>query len=203
MKFSGLYAITDPDLAPNLLEACEQALKGGVKLLQYRNKESDPTTRFKQARELLALCHQYGAKLLINDETTLAKAINADGVHLEFPDSDPTAARELLGADKIIGISCMGSIHKAQEAVAAGVDYVSFGCVFPSSTLPSLNTIDRAVFAQTKDLGVPLIAIGGITLDNAPQVIEAGADMLAVISGLLGQSDIEATARQFNALFEV
>lgn len=199
----GLYAITSPELTPDLLGACEQALKGGVKVLQYRNKETDPTTRFKQCRELLPLCHQYGAKLLVNDETTLAKAVNADGVHFEFPDADVAAARELLGADKIIGVSCMGSLQKAKNSVAVGANYVSFGCVYPSSTLPWADTVDHGVFRQAADLGVPLVAIGGITLDNASPILQAGANMLAVISGLFGQPDIEMTARRFNALFEV
>lgn len=201
-SLKGLYAITDPKLTPDLLAACEQALAGGARLLQYRAKEADSITRFKQCKQLLPLCHQYGAKLIVNDEATLASAVGADGVHLGQQDGDVAAARSLLGDDKIIGVSCHGSLAKAQQAVAAGADYVALGRFFESHSKPNAPAADISLLEQARELGVPLVAIGGVTPDNGGALLAAGADMLAAIHGLFGQSDIEQTAGQFTQLFE-
>jgi thiamine-phosphate pyrophosphorylase len=184
------------------MAACEQALEAGVRLLQYRNKSANAITRFRQSRELLALCHQYGAKLIINDESTLTKAVGADGVHLGQQDGQVSAARSLLGQDKIIGVSCHGSFELAQKAVAAGVDYVAFGRFFPSQTKPDAAQADISVLTAARSLKVPLVAIGGITPDNASVLLEAGADMLAVVHGIFGQPDIRLAAQSFVDLFE-
>lgn len=198
---SGLYAITAPELTPDIFSACEQALAGGARLIQYRNKQADAITRFKQVKQLLPLCHEYGARLIVNDESTLAKASGADGVHLGQSDGDIKAARDLLGPDKLIGVSCHGSLALAQQAVAAGADYVAFGRFFASFTKPKAEAADLDVLTQARTLGVPVIAIGGIDATNGAQLLAAGADLLAVIHGVFGQADIRAAAQSITDLF--
>ncbi len=202
MIIRGLYAITDPQLTPDLVAASETALAAGVKWLQYRNKAADPTTRFKEGRELVALCRQYGARLIVNDEPVLAHAIKADGVHLGQKDGDVAEAREFLGADSIIGVSCHGSAEQAQQAKAAGADYVAFGRFFASKTKPQAEQASIDVLQQTADLGISRVAIGGITPDLASPLLNAGADALAVIHGVFGQDDITAACHAFIRLFE-
>lgn len=201
-SLSGLYVITDPHLNDDLIEATRQALEGGARLVQYRNQPADARTRFLQVRELIGLCHDHGARLIVNDETTLAKATGADGVHLESENADAAAARELLGPDKLVGVSCHGSLEQARKAVAAGADHVSFGRFFASHTKPDAEAAAIDILAQAADLGVPLVAIGGITLDNAPQLLTAGADVLAVIHSIFASDDISTTCRQFISLCE-
>lgn len=200
-EIRGLYAITDPTLigGERLLPACEQALRGGARLLQYRDKDSDASTRFRNAQALRDLCHQYGALFIVNDEPILAKAVKADGVHIGQSDGGVRAARELLGADAIIGVSCHGDARLAQQTASEGASYVAFGRFFPSHTKPQAPGADSAVLASA--LPVPKVAIGGITPDNAGQLIDAGADAIAVIHGLFASDDIEATARRFATLF--
>lgn len=200
-EIRGLYAITDPTLigSERLLPACKQALRGGARLLQYRDKDSDASTRFRNAQALRELCHQYGALFIVNDEPILAKAVKADGVHIGQSDGGVRAARELLGADAIIGVSCHGDARLAQQMADEGASYVAFGRFFPSHTKPQAPGADSAVLASA--LPVPKVAIGGITPDNAGQLIDAGADAIAVIHGLFASDDIEATARRFATLF--
>lgn len=200
-SLTGLYAITAPELTPDLLDACEQALAGGARLIQYRNKKADAITRFRQCKELLPLCHRHGAKLIVNDESTLAKAVGADGVHLGQHDGDVAAARSLLGPDKLVGVSCHGSLALAQQAVAAGADHVAFGRFFASHTKPNAEAADLSVLTAARSLGVPLVAIGGITAANATQLLAAGADVLAVIHGVFGQPDIRLAAQSLSDLF--
>lgn len=197
----GLYAITDPALigGERLLPACEQALRGGARLLQYRDKDSDASTRFRNAQALRDLCLQYGALFIVNDEPILAKAVKADGVHIGQSDSGVRAARDLLGPGAIIGVSCHGDARLAQQMASEGASYVAFGRFFPSHTKPQAPGADSAVLATA--LTVPKVAIGGITPDNAGQLIDAGADAIAVIHGLFASDDIEATARRFATLF--
>jgi thiamine-phosphate pyrophosphorylase len=200
-EIRGLYAITDPTLigGERLLPACEQALRGGARLLQYRDKDSDASTRFRNAQALRELCHQYGALFIVNDEPILAKAVKADGVHIGQSDGGVRAARELLGADAIIGVSCHGDARLAQQMADEGASYVAFGRFFPSHTKPQAPGADSAVLASA--LPVPKVAIGGITPDNAGQLIDAGADAIAVIHGLFASDDIESMARRFATLF--
>ena len=197
----GLYAITDPTLigGERLLPACEQALRGGARLLQYRDKDSDAISRFRNAQALRELCHQYGALFIVNDEPILANAVKADGVHIGQSDGGVRAARELLGEHAIIGVSCHGDARLAQQMANEGASYVAFGRFFPSHTKPQAPGADIAVL--TTALPVPKVAIGGITPDNAGQLIDAGADAIAVIHGLFASDDIESMARRFATLF--
>jgi thiamine-phosphate pyrophosphorylase len=196
----GLYAIT-PDLADTgaLLARVEQALKAGVALLQYRNKTLSRDQRLLQARELALLARGYGVPLIVNDELEIALAVSASGVHLGKDDGDLAAARARLPG-KILGASCYADLEKARAAVRAGADYVAFGAVFPSPTKPGAVRAPLSLFGAS--LGVPLCAIGGITLENAPALVAAGASLLAVISDLFDAPDIGARATQYRRLFQ-
>ena len=202
MKLRGLYAIT-PDVADteSLERKVEQALAGGVVALQYRNKLLAKDKRLAQAHRLAALAQGYGVPFIVNDDVEIALAVGANGAHLGKDDADLRAARERL-AGKILGASCYDRIERARAAVAAGADYVAFGAVFPSPTKPAALRAPLSLFGEAKSLGVPLAAIGGITLENAPQLLAAGADLLAVISDLFDAADIAARARQYARLFE-
>ena len=203
-RLTGLYAIipshvTDPQ---QLAAMVEQALRGGARLLQYRDKSQDHARRRETAEHLRQLTYQHKALLIINDDVDLALAAAADGVHLGQDDADLTRARQQLGAEAIIGISCYNHFELARDAVAQGADYIAFGRFFPSHTKPDAVQADLTLLQQAKsELGIPVTAIGGITPDNAAELIDAGADMLAVVEAVFGQSDIQASAQQFRELF--
>lgn len=197
MKLRGLYAITpDGGDTRRLLEQVRAALEGGVALLQYRRKRGDAA----EARQVVALAARYGAAVIVNDDVELALAAGAAGAHLGREDGDLVAARGRL-PQGILGASCYDRIEAAREAVRAGADYVAFGSVFASPTKPGAVRAPLALFGEAKPLGVPLAAIGGITLGNAPQVIAAGASLLAVITDLFEAPDIASRARQYGRLF--
>jgi len=192
MKLRGLYAIT-PD-EPQLVDKVRQALEGGVALLQYRRKRRD----LREAREVASLARRHGVPLIVNDDVELALELGAEGAHLGRDDGDLRAARKRLGG-RILGVSCYNDAELARRAIDAGADYVAFGSVFASSTKPRAVRAPLALFASA--LEVPLCAIGGITLENAPQVRDAGADLLAVLSDLFDAPDIAARAAQYRKLF--
>ena len=194
MKLRGLYAIT-PE-GPGLEAKVRAALEGGIALLQYRRKQGSG----EEARRIAALAREFAVPVIINDDVALAIELGAAGAHLGREDGDLGAARRSL-PDAILGASCYDDLDRARAAVAAGADYVAFGSVFPSSTKPQAVRAPLGLFREAKALGVPLAAIGGITLDNAPQALAAGADLLAVISDLFDAPDIRARARQYGKLF--
>jgi len=199
----GVYAIT-PDTADteHLLTQVEYALAGGIAAVQYRDKSGDVARRHAQASELVALCRQYGVPLIVNDDLRLADLVDADGVHLGRDDGSLTEARIILGPEKFIGASCYQSLDLARAAQAAGADYVAFGSFFASPTKPAAPRAALELLREaTAAIHVPLVAIGGITLANAAQLIDAGADAIAVLSALFDAPDIRAAARDFNQLF--
>ncbi|MCZ2418742.1 MAG: thiamine phosphate synthase [Burkholderiales bacterium] len=203
MKLRGLYAVT-PDIADtaDLLRRAGQALLGGACLVQYRNKPAGATLRREQAAALLALCRRHGVPLVINDDLLLALAVGADGAHLGREDGDLGAARAALGPNRLLGISCYDELERAREAKRIGADYVAFGSFFASSTKPAAVRAPLTLPAAAKaELGLPVCAIGGITLRNAPQLIAAGADLLAVITDLFEAPDIRARAAAYTSLF--
>ena len=196
---SGLYAVTH-DLADTavLLAKAQAALAGGARLLQYRNKAADENLRREQAAALRALCRRYGAILIINDHVELAGEIDADGVHVGADDVGVAAARTRLGPGKIIGATCGGDLQRALAAVALGADYVAFGSFFASAVKPGAVRAPLALLQQARrQVTVPVVAIGGITLDNAASLIDAGATAVAVISALFAVPDVEAATRKF------
>lgn len=202
-SISGLYLVTpDCDDTALLCAQVSEALQGGISLVQYRHKTASDTLRLEQAPALLALCRQFNVPLLINDHVALAAALDADGVHVGQHDSEIAAAREMLGPQKIIGASCYNRFELAEQAQAAGASYVAFGACYPSSTKPNAPSAAAALFTQAKQsLSVPVVGIGGITLDNARHLVEAGADALAVITDIFQSADIVARCRQYQPLF--
>lgn len=201
----GLYAITDGDLLPpaRLVPAIESALKGGVVMVQYREKQLPFPERLSQARNLVAVCNNSQVPLIINDDPELARRAGASGVHLGQSDSSLAAARKSLGEAAIIGATCHASIGLAENAHRAGADYLAFGRFFASSTKPDAPAADTGILSQARMFNRPVTAIGGITLDNGGDLICAGADMLAVIGGLFDVADdlIEHRAWEFTRLF--
>ena len=202
MKLRGLYAIT-PDLADTgmLLRSVAQALEGGIAMLQYRRKGKQ---HIDEARTLARMCRDRAVPFIVNDDVALALNCGADGVHLGRDDGELAAARVKLDGKlggKLLGASCYDSLSAARAAVAAGADYVAFGSVFPSPTKPAAVRAPRRLFGEARLLGVPLVAIGGVTLQNAAQLLAAGADCLAVISDLFEAPDIAEKARAYGKLF--
>lgn len=195
----GLYAIT-PDSADTdaLARKVEQALKAGVAMLQYRNKMISKDKRLLQAKQLAPLARGYGVPFIVNDDVEIALVVGANGVHIGKDDGDLALARSKL-AGRILGVSCYDDLAKAKAAVRAGADYVAFGSVFASATKPQAVRAPLSLFQN--DLGVPLCAIGGITLENAPALIAAGASLLAVISDLFDAPDIGERASRYRRLF--
>jgi thiamine-phosphate pyrophosphorylase len=197
----GLYAITDGP-RDDLLAACEAALDGGATLLQYRDKTRDVERRLAEARALVASCARYAVPLIVNDDVELAAEAGAAGVHLGEDDADVASARALLGTNAIIGVSCYDSLERARMLAAAGADYLAFGAFYASPTKPNARMATLALLRDAKAFGVPLVAIGGITVDNSAALIAAGADYLAVISAVFGVSDVRAASRSFASLFD-
>ena len=201
----GLYAITDSNLIPSdqQIEAVALAIQGGAMMVQYRNKGGDESQRQWEAQDLVNLCRPLGVPLIINDDIKLAQLVRAHGVHLGKEDPQIAEARKALGPNAIIGVSCYNEIERAIAAEQAGADYVAFGSFFPSSTKPKAVHADITLLCEAKKrLKIPVVAIGGITAENGKQLIEAGADLLAVIHGVFGQSDIRAAAERIARLFE-
>ena len=204
-RLRGLYAITDEKLIPESEFAAriEQALEGGTRVIQYRDKSWDSAKRVHQAKRLRALCNRFDASLIINDDIALARTVHADGVHLGEEDASIEQARSLLGDEAIIGVSCYNLLDRAIDAQAAGADYVAFGAVFSSPTKPQARSASCALISEAKTrLDIPVCAIGGIDRKNAARVIDAGADMTALISGLFAEDDIQRTAWYIAGLFD-
>lgn len=204
-RLSGLYAITDNKLTPadTMLAQVEAALMGGARIIQYRDKSQDSAKRQQQARELLALCESHHATFIVNDDPELAAEVGAHGVHLGLSDGPLNRARSLLGENAIIGATCHGDIDNAHRAMDEGADYLAFGRFFNSSTKPGAAAADLNIIGPALDnLPLPTVAIGGITLANAPQLRAAGFTMLAVIGDIFSQADITAHCQRYAQLFK-
>lgn len=202
LKIKGLYAVT-PDLEDTalLVRQVDAALQGGVSVLQYRNKTASYALKREQATELMWLCEERGVPFIINDHVLLCVELDADGVHLGGTDGEITAARRLLGARKLIGASCYNRLDLAEQAKAQGADYLAFGACFDSGTKPAAVRAPLEIFSEAEPLGLPKVAIGGITAENAPSAIRAGADSIAVIGALWTAPDIRQAAQTFTQLF--
>jgi thiamine-phosphate pyrophosphorylase len=198
---AGLYAVT-PDIADTglLVRKVDAAIRGGATVVQYRNKRADAALRLAQASALARLPAMRDAWLIVNDDAAVAAAVGADGVHLGEGDAAIDAARAIVGRDRVIGISCYDDVTRARVAVAAGADYVAFGSFFASTTKPAARRADRALLASARALGVPVVAIGGITAANARALFEAGADAVAVIADVFGHDSDEAIVRAAAAI---
>jgi thiamine-phosphate pyrophosphorylase len=204
-RVRGLYAIADTArLDPTRLTAAVAlALDGGARVIQYRDKSRARAARAAQAAELRALCKVRTALFIVNDDVDLARAVNADGVHLGRDDPALAIARRALGPHAIIGMSCYDDLASAERAAAAGADYLAFGSFFASPTKPNAVRATPALLRDARArLDLPLVAIGGITPENGAMLIAAGADALAAISGVFGQGDVELNAKRYAALFD-
>ncbi|PUA28909.1 MAG: thiamine-phosphate diphosphorylase [Cellvibrio sp. 79] len=199
-----LYAITDSHLLPGdkLFSAVEAALQAGCKWIQYRDKSNDQEKRIQDAQQLVVLCNQYQAALIINDDVQLAVTVNAHGVHLGQEDGSPQAARKLLGDDAIIGVTCHDSLAFARQAINDGASYIAFGRFFPSHTKPNAKSAKFTLISEAKFQfpGTLVVVIGGITLDNAHLLLDAGADKIAVCHELFSASNVKRVAEKFISL---
>lgn len=200
----GLYGITPTPYSDDtwLLKQVRLAIQGGTRVIQFRDKHSEPNQRLDIATKLQTLCREYKIPLIINDDLDLALSIDADGVHLGADDTGLAEARQRLGKDKIIGISCYSDLKLAKQAEQGGANYVAFGRFYASKSKPDAHQAELEILQQAKkQLNIPIVAIGGITVDNASTLLNAGADALAVIDSLFGQFDTEANAKQFTKQF--
>ncbi len=202
-RLHGIYAITDPVLcSEHLIDNVLAAIQGGIRIMQYRNKLASSAIQYEEATRLLALCRQHDVLFIINDDIALASEVNADGVHLGQKDRALLEARQQLGNKKIIGVSCNNHFDYALIAQQEGADYVAFGRFFSSMTKPQAPQAEIDLLQRAKnELHIPVVAIGGIKPDNGRSLIEAGADMLAVIHGIFGAADVRLTAQRYTALF--
>lgn len=205
-KITGLYAIADTAVLAashkSLFFAVEQALSGGARIVQYRDKSCDAERRTDQASTLAELCHAQDALFIINDDAELASRVDADGVHIGRDDGTVSAARASLGSKKLVGVSCYNDLNRAWEAERAGADYVAFGSFFLSAIKPKApQATAELLTAARRILTLPIVAIGGITADNAGSLIQAGADAVAVISDVFCKTHIATAARRYAGLF--
>ena len=203
-QLRGLYAITDSHLIPedSFNDSIQQVLRGGARIVQYRDKSNDSKKRLTQAQALRLLCEQHNALLIINDDIELAIKSNADGVHLGKEDIPLSDARTELGKAFIIGMSCYNDIESATKAQNLGADYVAFGAVYNSPTKPDATTVSLETLKNAhSQLSIPICAIGGINHQNAGPVVATGVDMIAVISDLFANDDIQARSEALSNLF--
>lgn len=204
-KLHGLYAITDAKFMPPEIftEKARKTLQGGASIIQYRDKSNDKIKRLQQASALKNLCEEYNAIFIVNDDYQLAIDTNADGIHIGMNDISLNDARNKVGKNKIIGVSCYNQFELAQQAEKDGADYIAFGSFFSSPTKPDAKPahIDLLIQAK-KQLHLPVCAIGGIDIHNAPSLISTGTDMLAVISHIFNTDDIVSASTQFTNLFK-
>ncbi len=198
----GLYLITPDEPDPRRLLARTKPLLPHAACLQLRCKGMDAASLLDAGVRLRDACAEAGVTFIINDNASLAYDVAADGVHLGEHDCSITDARRLLGADTIIGVSCYDDLARAHVAAAAGADYVAYGAFYSSSTKPAARRASLDLLRASASLLVPRVAIGGITTDNARQVIAAGADLIAVISGVFDAPDPVAAARAYLSCFE-
>ena len=204
MQLAGLNVITDQHLMPRerFVDMVEAALRGGAKIVQLREKHTPPDAVAQLGQALLRVTRHYGALLLINDNPQIAHAIGADGVHVGREDATVAEARALLGPDAIIGVTCYGEIARAVAAVQDSADYVAFGTPFPSPTKGTQGRTPLTTYREVKQhVSVPVFAIGGINVNKAHQVRDAGADAISVVAGVFGAPDVEAAARTLANLF--
>jgi len=197
----GLYAITAEEKDSFLLSSqVESCIKGGARLIQYRSKKLSKIEQGKQARKIKIVCDHYKVPLIINDDIELCRILNADGVHLGENDDSIEKARLVLGPSKIIGVSCYNSIERVKKAVDNGATYIALGACFPTITKPNapIASLDLIALVLEK-FKIPIVAIGGINLENIELLTNKGISCIAVINSLFKKKDIEGTARQFSS----
>lgn len=204
-RIRGLYAVTpDSDDTIALVDKVVAAVEGGAAIVQYRNKSALPDVRRSQANALAEACRRYDALFIVNDDPRLARDAGADGVHVGADDGDIADARTILGDDRLVGVSCYDDFERARRAVSSGADYVAFGSFFTSTVKPGACLASVELLRRGRALGVPVVAIGGITSANAKMLIDAGASAVAVISDVFAHDDraqVKRSAAAIAALF--
>lgn len=202
-QLAGIYVITDAALCARagLETSVRNALLGGARLVQYRDKSNDADRRLQEGKLLAALCEQHDALLIINDDIDLARECGAHGIHLGRDDPDTCAARRVLGDSAVIGVSCYNDLALAEQAATDGADYLAFGSVFSSAVKPGAVRASLQLFSKARRYGLPLCAIGGINTHNIGRVARAGADLAAVISAVFASPDICAATRKLHDSF--
>ena len=200
-RLAGLYAVT-PDTADSALLArnVAAAISGGAAAIQYRNKVADGSLRRAQALAIARLPQRSNALFIVNDDLAVAADVDADGVHVGEDDADIATARAAIGPDRLIGVSCYDDLDRARAAAAAGADYVAFGSFFASSTKPAARRADLALLHSARALGVPVVAIGGITAANVQPLVDAGVTAVAVIADVFAHDDAAAITRRAAAI---
>jgi thiamine-phosphate pyrophosphorylase len=199
----GLYAIT-PDMADlnTLIHKTQLVIESGAFMVQYRSKIQDCDVKMQQCAAILRLCREYGVPCIINDDVEMCRILEADGVHLGVNDDNIAEVRRILGEDAIIGSSCYDQLERAKQAQKEGASYVAFGAMFPTPTKPNAPTASFELLSEAKrEIHIPIVAIGGITVNNAHDVIETGIDAIAVITSLYEAKSIKETAETFLKMF--
>jgi thiamine-phosphate pyrophosphorylase len=199
----GLYAIT-PDMADSnsLLQKTQLAIEGGAFMVQYRSKIQDRDVKMQQCAAILRLCREYKIPCIVNDDVDMCRVLEADGVHLGEKDDNIVEVRSILGEDAIIGSSCYDQLNRAKLAQKEGASYVAFGAMFETSTKPNAPRATLELLREAKSqIQIPIVAIGGITMNNAHDVIETGIDAIAVINSLYESNSIKETAETLSSMF--
>jgi thiamine-phosphate pyrophosphorylase len=199
----GLYAIT-PDMADSnsLLLKTQLAIEGGAFMVQYRSKIQDRDVKIQQCAAILRLCREYKIPCIVNDDVDMCRVLEADGVHLGKKDDNIAEVRSILGEDAIIGSSCYDQLNRAKLAQKEGASYVAFGAMFETSTKPNAPRATLELLREAKSqIQIPIVAIGGITMNNAHDVIETGIDAIAVINSLYESNSIKETAETLSSMF--
>ena len=199
----GLYAIT-PDMADlnTLIQKTQLAIEGGAFMVQYRSKIQDRDVKMQQCAAILRLCREYDVPCIVNDDVEICRVLKADGVHLGEKDDNIAEVRHILGEDAIIGSSCYDQLNRAKQAQKEGASYVAFGAMFPTPTKPNAPRATLELLREAKsEIQIPIVAIGGITMNNAHDVIETGIDAIAVITSLFEAKSIKETAETFSKMF--
>ena len=202
---TGLYIITDSDRLDfsTLCQRTESILEAGVPVLQYRDKAADQATRRERALAIQDLCSQQDTLFLVNDDVQLARDIGADGVHIGQGDLPYLEARQLLGEQAIIGVSCYNRLDLALDAQSQGADYIAFGAFFSTRTKSQTTPAQPELLRRAKlELVIPIIAIGGITLENGGTLLQTGANLLAVASSVYNSNDPTQVVLKFKQLFQ-
>jgi thiamine-phosphate pyrophosphorylase len=201
----GLYAIT-PDSADlnTLIQKTQLAIEGGAFMVQYRSKINDRDVKMQQCAAILRICREYDIPCIVNDDVEMCRVLKADGVHLGENDDNIAEVRYILGEDAIIGSSCYDQLNRAKQAQKEGASYVAFGAVFPTPTKPNAPRATLELLREAKsEIQIPIVAIGGITVNNAHDVIKTGIDAIAVITSLYEAKTIKETAETFAKMFQI
>ena len=199
----GLYAITPqrhPDMERLLLEV-RLALEGGAAMIQFRDKSRDHAWRAEAAGRLAELCRAYESSLIVNDDARLAVDADTGGVHVGREDIDVSDARGIVGPHRLLGVSCYNDLGRARRAVDGGADYLAFGSMFASPSKPAAPRCSPEILREASSLGLPVVAIGGITPENGRDLVACGADSLAVIGAVFDAPDVRAAAASFSSMW--